>query len=78
MDNPERQEIKNEQSRETGNTEWTIQRDRQYRMDNPERQAIKNGQSRETGNIEYKTQNEDKPNIKKTKMMSNTDPTHVK
>ena len=45
-------------------------------MDNPERQAIKNGQSRETGNIEYKTQNEDKPNIKTTKMMSNTDPTH--
>ena len=49
MDNPERQAIKNEQSRETGNKEWTIQRDRQYRMDNPERQAIKNGQSRETG-----------------------------
>jgi hypothetical protein len=53
MDNPEKEEIKNGQSRETGNQEWTIQRKRQSRMDNPEKEAIKNGQSRETGNIWY-------------------------
>jgi hypothetical protein len=62
MDNPERQAIQNGQSRETGNKEWTIQRDRpkqrgrQERMDNPERQAIKKGQSRETGNKEWTIQ----------------------
>jgi hypothetical protein len=56
MDNPETQAIKNGQSRDTGNKEWTIQRHRQYRMDNPETQAIKNGQSRDTGNKEWTIQ----------------------
>ena len=31
--------IKNGQSRETGNQEWTIQRNGQSRMDNPEKRA---------------------------------------
>jgi hypothetical protein len=56
MDNLETQAIKNGQSRDTGNKEWTIQRHRQYRMDNPETQAIKNGQSRDTGNKEWTIQ----------------------
>ena len=53
MDNPEKGAIKNGQSREKGNQEWTIQRKGQSRMDNPEKRAIKNEQSRETGNIRY-------------------------
>jgi hypothetical protein len=53
MDNPEKLAIKNGQSRERGNQEWTIQRKRQSRMDNPEKEAIKNGQLRERGNQEY-------------------------
>jgi hypothetical protein len=56
MDNPEKEAIKNGQSRETGNQEWTIQRNRQSRMDNPEKEAIKNGQSRETGDQEWTIQ----------------------
>ena len=47
MDNPETQAIKNGQSRDTGNKEWTIQ---------AETQAIKNGQSRDTGNKEWTIQ----------------------
>jgi hypothetical protein len=42
MDNPEKEAIKNGQSRERGNEEWTIQRKRQLRMDNPEKLEIKN------------------------------------
>ena len=60
MENPETQAIKNGQSRDTGNKEWTIQRHRQYRMDNPETQAIRNGQSRDTGNNREEIQNEHK------------------
>jgi hypothetical protein len=56
MDNPEKEAIKNGQSRERGNQEWTIQRKRQSRMDNPEKEAIKNGQSRETVNQEWTIQ----------------------
>jgi hypothetical protein len=44
MDNPDKAAIKNGQSRETGNQEWTIQRNWQSRMDNPKKEAIKNGQ----------------------------------
>jgi hypothetical protein len=36
MDNPEKEAIKNGQSRERGNKEWTIQRNWQSRMENPE------------------------------------------
>jgi hypothetical protein len=40
MNNAEKEAIKNEQSREIANQEWTIQRKRQSRMDNPEKLAI--------------------------------------
>ena len=49
MNNPDIQASKNEQSRDTGNEEWTIQRYRQPRMNNPEIQATENDQSRDTG-----------------------------
>jgi hypothetical protein len=39
MDNPEKGAIKNGQSREKGNQEWTIQRKGQSRMNNPEKRA---------------------------------------
>ena len=56
MDNPEKEAIKNGQSRETDNQEWTIQRNWQSKIDNAEKEAIKNGQSREIGNQEWTIQ----------------------
>ena len=62
----------NEQSRDTGNQEWTIQRYRQRRMNNPEKQATKNEQSRDTGNQEwtiqrYRQRRMNNPEIQATK-----------
>jgi hypothetical protein len=56
MENPEKEAMKNGQSRVRGNKEWTIQRNWQSRMENPEKEAIKNGESRERGNEEWTIQ----------------------
>ena len=47
MDNPETKAIKNGQSRDKGNQEWTNQRQRQSRMDNPETKATLDTQNAE-------------------------------
>ena len=73
MNNPEIQATKNEQSRDTGNGERTIQRYRQPRMNNPELQATQNEQSRDAGNNGHKH----RKNTYKAKKMSITDSTET-